>query len=495
MNWNFKKNILFSLLYQITAALIGFILPRFFITRYGSEINGSIATIAQITNFLCILEAGMGSVASVAFYRCLAQKGSGDLTVVRNTVRRYYRNIGAVSLLICAVLAFLLPVFLDNGRSFGFNFELVLIIGCGFFIQYYLGATYQILLTADYKAYIHTATQILSIAANFAVSVLLIQLNADIRLVKLVSALVLLGRPVFLAWYVRRKYSLTDSPAIDNNLMKQRWNSFGQNLAFYIHLQTDMVVIMLFLSVKENSVYSIYASIITAIRTIIIAITSNFNPVIGRELIDSSKARVLNIFQKYIISHNFLANVLLSVTAVLIIPFMQIYSADFDYNYIRKGFAYLFCLSEYFYLYRTPYNSVINTCGHFKETQASAFIEAGLNVVLSVILVNFMGITGVVLGTAAAMLYRLVYCVVYVRKHLLSFKAADFAKSVAMSACTLLSVVAVFKWVNFSFVDSYPAFILAGIQTTLLFTLIQAVGFLLVYGKDLKDIKTVIRRK
>ena len=95
---NFRKNTVLALTYQIVAACIGFILPRFFIGAYGSTINGSIATISQLAGFFGLIEAGMGSVASVAFYRSLSGNGEYDLTTVRNTVRRYYRIIAGVSL-------------------------------------------------------------------------------------------------------------------------------------------------------------------------------------------------------------------------------------------------------------------------------------------------------------------------------------------------------------------------------------------------------------
>ena len=84
---NFKKNTVLALAYQIVAACIGFIMPRFFITAYGSTINGSISTISQLAGFLGLLEAGMGSVASVAFYRSLSIISESLEKVSRNSER------------------------------------------------------------------------------------------------------------------------------------------------------------------------------------------------------------------------------------------------------------------------------------------------------------------------------------------------------------------------------------------------------------------------
>lgn len=472
---NFEKNIVFSLLYQLLAACSSFILPQSFIKAYGSAINGSISTILQITSFWGLLEAGMGSVASVAFYKALAENAVYDLTTVRNTIRRYYRIIGGISVAICTLLSLVLPLLLKNGQTFSFNFELVIIISCGYFIQYYMGITSQLLLSAAYKAYINSIAQISALILNFGVSIVLIQCKADIRIIKLISAVVMLVRPIILGLYVRKKFTFSGDKTYDNTLMKQRWNNLGQSLAFYIHSQTDTIVIMLFLSVEDNSVYTLYIAVIAAIKTVISAITSNYNPIVGRACAERNVANtdMLKVFRRFVQTNSFLTNVLFAVTVILIVPFMRIYSVGFDYNYIQPGFAICLCISEYLYLYRTPYNTLINVNGHFKETQISAFVEAGLNIALSVLLVNTIGLVGVAIGTAIAMAYRMVYSIIYVRKHLLAIPIIDIVKPVLLAAVTVAGVAVIMTVVDLTVIDTYFAFVIAGIIFTLFFSALQ----------------------
>ena len=485
---NFRKNTILALAYQIVAAVVGFVLPRFFITAYGSTINGSISTISQLTGFLGLLEAGMGGVASVAFYRSLSENAAYDLTTVRNTVRRYYRIIALVSIALSGVLSLVLPFGLNNGETFAFNFELIIIVSCGYFAQYYLGVTSQLMLCADYKAYIHSLSQILAVVLNFVVSVVLIQLRVDVRIVKLVSASVLLIRPLILSLYVRKHYKFSDSRTIDNSIMKQRWNNLGQSLAFYIHTQTDMVVIMLFLTVAENSVYGLYMAIVSAVKMVATALLSNYKPVLGRACAEETAKPedVLKTFRKFVQANSFVVNVLFSVAAVLIVPFMRVYSEGFDYNYIRPEFALCLCFAEYLYLCRNPYNTLIDVNGHFKQTQASAFVEAGLNVGLSLILVNVCGIIGVAIGTAIAMAYRMLYCIYYARKYLLPVPVSELVRSAAITAATLLSVAAVVLFVDLSVVNSYLAFVIAGVIFTTLFAAFQVAIHYLAYHQRKK---------
>ena len=63
---------------------------------------------------------------------------------------------------------------------------------------------------------------------------------------------------------------------------------------------------------------------------------------------------------------------------------------------------------------RAPSGFVATYAGHFKLTQNRAVIEAGINIVVSLICVKLWGIYGVLLGTIAALLYRandmIIYC-------------------------------------------------------------------------------------
>ena len=498
MKNNFKKNVFFSILYQIIVAFSGFILPKFFISEYGSSINGSIATISQIIGFFGLVEAGMGSVASVAYYKSLKDGEIENLTIVKNTIKHFYKIIAIVSLGISLGLSIVLPFLLKNGYSFSFNFELAIIVSFSYFIQYYLGLTSQLLLVADFKSYINSISQIVATILNLTICIFLILENCDIRIVKLISGLVMLIRPLILFIVVKRKYKFSNIKARDNNLLKQRWNNFGQSLAFYIHSQTDMFIIMLFLTVSENSVYSVYLSIIGAIKTIVTAIISNFNPILGRACVnlEENKTQVKNIFLTFIKSNNSLINILFSVTAILIIPFMQLYSKGFDYNYIRPEFAYILCLSEYLYLFRTPYNTLINVCGHFKETQISAFLEAGINIVLSILFVNLWGITGVVLATAVAMLYRLIYTAIYSKKKLYNYPASEFVKSIILAVLSFILVAVVIYYVDFSFINNYFIFFIVGAVSVILFAIFQLLILGVFYFSELKKIfKKLINKK
>lgn len=61
-------NMCSSLLYNLSVILFGLLLPRLYLTSFGSELNGLDSTIKQIFSCLTLLEAGVGLASQQAYY-------------------------------------------------------------------------------------------------------------------------------------------------------------------------------------------------------------------------------------------------------------------------------------------------------------------------------------------------------------------------------------------------------------------------------------------
>ena len=63
-------NTVTSLLYEATAIVCGFVMPRFFLTCYGSRVNGLVTSVTQFLGFITLAECGVGDRDSVALNNC-----------------------------------------------------------------------------------------------------------------------------------------------------------------------------------------------------------------------------------------------------------------------------------------------------------------------------------------------------------------------------------------------------------------------------------------
>ena len=125
-------------------------------------------------------------------------------------------------------------------------------------------------------------------------------------------------------------------------------------------------------------------------------------------------------FSKYETLISIVSSIMFGITAVLIIPFVKIYTSGVgDANYVEPLFGILLTIASLLFCLRTPYHSLIIAAGHFKETQFAAYGEAIVNITTSIILVVKYGLIGVAIGTVLAVSFRFIYYVIYLSKHII----------------------------------------------------------------------------
>src|SRR5699024_2929058 len=124
---------------------------------------------------------------------------------------------------------------------------------------------------------------------------------------------------------------------------------------------------------------------------------------------------------------------LYGITAILIQPFVMLYTSGVEgISYDAPLFSLLLVLGGASFSLRSPYQSMIFSAGHFKQTQMSSFIEAGLNLFISIILVNKYGLIGVAVGTLVSMTYRTIYLVVYLSRNIVFRSVKKFIKHIVV---------------------------------------------------------------
>jgi O-antigen/teichoic acid export membrane protein len=122
-------------------------------------------------------------------------------------------------------------------------------------------------------------------------------------------------------------------------------------------------------------------------------------------------------FETYYIALTF---ILYTALYLFIIPFVRLYTKGVeDISYVDPLMPPLMILNTLLTSGRLASNQVINFAGEFKNTKNSSLIETGINLVVSLVLVQFIGIYGVLLGTIFALLYRANYMISYANKKIL----------------------------------------------------------------------------
>lgn len=488
-------NILSSFTSQIVSVICGFIAPRLIIETFGSDVNGVIAAISQFLGYIVLFEAGVGGVVRAALYKPLAENDVVGISGIVKATEKFFRVLAFLFIGYCLIIALLFPFLVNNLFENIFTFTLVLIIGTSTFIQYFFGVASQIVLQADQKGYITSTIQIFTTIINTIIVIVLIKLGANIHMVKLGSAAIYIIRPMVLYSYVIKKYKIDKKCSVDNNAIKQRWDGLGHHIAFFLHTNTDIVVLTLLTNVKEVSVYSVYLMIVSGIEKLTTTFSTGLEAAFGNMIAKNEKEALDKNFQIYEFMSYTITTILFTTTALTIIPFVSIYTKGItDANYYRPLFAYVLTAAEAIYCIRLPYHAVVLAAGHFKQTRNGAFMEAFINIFLSFLLVNFWGIVGVAIGTLCAMLFRTIQYAVYLTKHILERSIWIFIKRFVISSVTVFLIIITVNLLPIRNADSYVTWIMQGIIVGIIACIVTFAMNAVFYFENIKGIKAIFKK-
>ena len=436
-----RVNSLASLIYQVVTLVCGFILPRLIIGFYGSTVYGLISSITQFLGIITLCELGVGAVVPASLYKPLANKDNDAISRIVVSSERFYQKIGALMIMYVAGLTAFYPTIIDE-FSFLYTSSLIIIIALSSFAQYFFGITYSLLLTADQKQYITYCVNGSTIVINLLLSFLLIEFGFSIHIVKLVSSVIFITRPIIYTLYVKRHYALNKHIHYDVEPIKQKWNGIAQHLAFAVQEKTGVVVLSIMSTLEAVSIFSVYFLIITGLRGLIYSVTSSLTSFLGNILAKGEKETLTRHFFQIEWAMHTITILTFSSAAILILPFVTVYTSGItDANYIVPVFPYLLCAAVACRCLQLPYNIVVQAAGHFKQTQNSAIVEPVIYIILSILLVKGFGLNGIALGMFVSIFYRMLYLSLYLTSHILYTSKRLLIKRLLVDVVLMVSII------------------------------------------------------
>lgn len=422
------KNISANLILQLVIIVSGFIVPKLFITNFGSDAYGLISSITQFLSLIALLEAGIGPVIKSKLYKYIADNDKNKILLILKDADRFFKKIGLIFIVYIIVLCFLFP-FINNEFDFAFTTSMIIVIAMGTLFEYFFGIVYNIYLQADKKYYVISNVQIICYILNIILVVLLINMGASILVVKFASTLAFLIRPIFQSYYVRKKLQIHFNEAQGEYKIQNKFDGLSQHIAYVIYSNTDVAVLTFFTNLATVAVYSVYNMVANSIRNVISAFVNGMDSIFGDMFARGEKEVLRRSFGIYEFLYYLVSTIIFITTMILIVPFVKIYTNGItDANYIQPLFAFLMILAGLIVCARTIYSTLVYSIGHFKQTNKICWIEAILNIVISTILVIKFGLVGVAIGTVISSFIRLVYFMFYSSKYVLDRSFKDCLK-------------------------------------------------------------------
>ncbi len=487
-------NVVFSTINQILIFLSGIIIPRFILKLYGDDVNGLVSSITSFLGMISLAECGVGAVIESALYKPLAEKDNFSISKIIVASERFFRRIAVILAVYIAALIAVYPFTVTDDFDFMFTSTLIIVISISSFAQYFFAMTYRLLLNADQMGFVQLIFNSVTVVLTTVFSVLMMESGSSIQMVKLLSSVLFLLQPLGLTWYVKKFYKLDKHVKFTEEPLKQKWNGFAQHFSAYVMMNVPVVVLTLMSTLQNVSIYTVYHMVVAGVRQIVTILTSGMHSLMGNMYARKEK-HLESFFALYEwILHN-LVVVLFTVTGILIIPFINIYTSDItDVTYALPLFSITITVAQAMHCLRLPYKTMVLAVGHYKQTQAGAIIEAIADILISVVVVWKFGLIGVAVGMFVSMSFGTFYLAHYLSKNVLNRSIFVFVKQILFDIFAVLCCV----WVAFVIptnISGYFDFFISGIISVLLVTAVLVIINLLLYRNNIVQLLKYLKKR
>lgn len=406
---NVVRNAGYGVLYKLMLTVVPFFMRTVMIYSLGIEylgLNGLFSSVLQILN---LAELGIASAMNFAMYKPIADDDEQKICAILALYKKYYFYIGWVVLGIGLVLVPFLPN-LINGEVPGdiniytlYAFYLVPNV-----LSYWLFSYRCSLLEAhqrnDIINKINLFIESVKFMLQFAVLIIYRNYYAYIA-IQFLSQIVfqfVLNRVVkktYPAYKAQGELSKKDKDVIAQRVK----DIITAKLGGVILYSSDTVVISAFLGLSVLAMYQNYYFLISAVIGFIGMAMSGAMASVGNSIVTESKEKVYTDFKSVTFMVSWIACVCTCCFFCLFQPFMEIWVG----TELMMSFSMVILLCVYFFLFE--FNQLINiykdAAGLWHEDKIRPLIVSLSNLGLNLILVQIVGIYGVVLSTIGSMLF------------------------------------------------------------------------------------------
>lgn len=443
-------------------SIIGLIYNNLIIRYYGSSMNGLISTLTQFVSLFTILEGGFSVAAVVSSYDSITKKDYEKLNDILYTTRKYLRKISIIFLIIVLLGGLIYLQFINSPLTLIATIFMLVITIITTTMSFGVLSCYTIVISGHNSGYITSFIAMISTIVTKGIAIALIFMRVNIVIVYVFNAINILMNILLLKWFLKKHYPyVTYRGKYNKSLIEGTKDILFQKIASNVFSSTDLILISAGINLAMASVYNLYNQIFHVVFSFLISIVeAPFNS-FGQLFSSGEKEKAttnFHIFQKMM---QLISTIFLSITGMSILGFISVYTKGVnDINYLIPTLVILFYSQIYLQLNNRPYGVLLNASGNFRMQNIQCGISVVVNLVLSVILMQFLSVNGIVIGSIMGTLIILTMNIYQCYKYVIK---GNFIYDILWEFLNYLIgvLLIVFSMFTFSFYSNYLIWILS----------------------------------
>lgn len=401
-----RKNIIFGFASNFVIILMNFLQRDIFIRMLGRTLLGVNGIYTDVLSVLSLTEMGIGTALNYSLYKPVAQGDREKIKSYMQFYKRAYLTIAGVITVLGIAISPFLKYILKNPGSLSIQ-ELTLYYYIFLFntvISYFVTYKYS-LVNAEQKNYIQTNITTVTKIVVTLVQIFVLFFTRNFLFYLLAQSLVELLQKIFVSVYLGRIYPYLKDKDVQKLSKAETQVVATKTKALICHkvgdvlrLQTDKIIISSFVNVDTSAIVDNYVYIITYVGNFVNIIFDSVISGFGNLVATESRQRQYQLFKVY----RFFACWLFGFGAVgfwhLLTPLIAGLWLDESWAVSELTVA-LLVVDFYLKGGRTVLLNFKIASGLFEQDRFLPLIQGGINLVVSIILVQKMGVAGVYVGT------------------------------------------------------------------------------------------------
>lgn len=405
---NAIRNIKFGFLNKIITLIFPFILRTVIIYTLGAEYLGLSSLFSSILQVLSLSELGIGSAMVFSLYKPIALN---DKKKIQQLVALYdyvYRVIGSIILILGVLVAPFLPFFISGSVPNDINlYVLYFLYLLNSSASYFISAYKSTILSAYQRRDVISNIGIISHIALYCVQLICLYNFKSYYMYVIWLPVFTIFENMLTAWYVKRNYKdyirKVDYTNYDLKKLFQSVKSlFGHKLSQVVTNSVDSIIISTFLGLKMVAVYNNYYYCMSALSGILDIIYQAILAGIGNSLYSEDENKNRDDFLKFTVMNTWIVGWCSVCLLCLYQDVMDLWVG----NDLMLSFDTIVLLSIYFYVWKIRQNILVykDASGLWAADKWKPYVEIIVNLTINIVLVNVIGINGVVISTIISML-------------------------------------------------------------------------------------------
>lgn len=398
-----KLNISAAIGFKLITMVMAIVVKVILVDVCGNEVNGLNALYLSIIGVLSVAELGIGSAITFCMYKPIVEGDNPTVSALYHLFQKLYNSIGVIVFLGGLALTPFLHIFAKDYINLNVNMHITFYLILTSVTATYIYSAKTSLINAYKNNYITTAITQGGLVLQYVLQIAVLYITKSFvwyLICRIIAVAVQWGITEFVA---RKKYDAiinTKSKLSDEvkSVVKKNVKAMFIHKVGYVLVNTvDSVIISTFIGVVSLGEYSNYTMILSSMVGILTLLFTSLTSVIGHLCAVEDKDTLKCYYESFHLLNFIIGTIFfLGYYAVVDDLITIMFSAELI---VAKSISFVITLNGFVQFMRRSTLTFRDATGSFYGDRWKPLFEGTLNIILSILLVNYIGVVGVIVAT------------------------------------------------------------------------------------------------